>query len=183
MKIYMSNIEHINNTADLEKKLSESELTQYNKFNDEIRKLQYLVGHAMVMDVCKENVKIAENGAPTINNGFISIAHKDNWVIVAVSDMKTGIDIENTTVERDFSELSRILKLPGVHTKQDFYKEFVRYESKIKFNGDIQGAHQYFYQMNKYIICIISADKNIQFFNYDKSFSDAGALVNFMCAE
>ena len=97
MKIYMSNIEQIKNITDLEKQLSESDMKQYKQFSNKTRKLQYLVSHAIVQNVCGESIIVNQNGAPTIKSGFISIAHKDNWVLVAVADSKVGIDIENTT--------------------------------------------------------------------------------------
>ena len=183
MKIYMSNIERTNDITDMERKLSKSELAQYNKFNNKTRKKQYLVGHAIVKDVCGENVQTDENGAPYLNNGFISIAHKDNFVIVAISDEKVGIDIENTTVQRDFVAQSELLGLPKTRSLWDFYKEFVRYESKLKFGNDTQKYSQYFYKLNNYIICITTTDDEIQFINYDESFSDASGLVQFLCAE
>lgn len=181
MKIYMSNTERINNIADMEQKLSASELAQYNKFNNKSRKLQYLVGHAIVKDVCGENVQTDENGAPYLSNHFVSIAHKDNFVIVAISNDNVGIDIENTDSQRDFITQSELLGLPKPHSLCDFYKEFVRYESKLKFGDNAQKYSQYFYRFNNYLICITTADNEIQFINYDESFSDASGL--FLCTE
>ena len=184
MKIYMSNIEHINNLVDLEKKLSESELIQYNKFNRTLRKKQYLLGHVIVRDVCNENIKTDINGAPKLNNGFVSIAHKDNWVIAAVSDTQVGIDIENTTTKRDFIGQSELLRLPQTENKYDFYKEFVRYESKLKFGKIDRKCYQHFFTMNNYIICITTHNnQDIAFFDYDNSFSDISGAFNFICAE
>ena len=77
MKIYMSNIESIKNRADLETKLSESELLQYRNFSNNTRKLQYLLAHTLVKDVCGENVTVSENGVPTIKSGFVSICRKN----------------------------------------------------------------------------------------------------------
>ena len=183
MKIYMSNIQNIKNIKDLEKKLSESELAQYNKFHNQTRKKQYLVGHALIKDVCNINVKIGENGVPKLDKGFVSIAHKDDLVLVAVSNNKIGLDIENTDIDRDFFAQSELLGLLPTHNKYDFYKEFVRYESKLKFDDDAQQYTQYFYMMNNYIICIMGVDKDIQFIDYDKSFSDVSAIFVPLCTE
>jgi len=162
MKIYMSNIEHIKNIPDLEKKLSESELLQYNRFTSKNRKLQYLLSHAIVRDVCGENI-VVENGKPTIKSGFVSIAHKDNWVVVAVSKKQVGIDIENTNVARNFVEQSELLGLPKTKYKKTFYKNFVEFEARFKFGDSADKANTYFYEMDNYLIGICTKEKNIQF--------------------
>lgn len=165
MKIYMSNIEQIKNITDLEKQLSESDMKQYKQFSNKTRKLQYLVSRAIVQNVCGESIIVNQNGAPTIKSGFISIAHKDNWVLVAVADSKVGIDIENTTINRDFIGQSELLKFPKTTDKQTFYKNFVRYESEFKYGDNADRANMYFYTKGNYLIGICSSEKqqDIQF--------------------
>ena len=166
MKIYMSNIEQIKNMATLESKLSDAELIQYGKFSNNVRKLQYLLSHSIVKSVCGENVVVDKNSKPTIKNGFISITHKDNIVIVAVSQMPVGIDIENATIERDFIGESELLNLPKPKDKYDFYKNFVEYEARFKFgNGS---ANAYFYKDGDYLICVCSNEpkNNIEFISF-----------------
>ena len=164
MKIYMSNIEHIKNIPDLEKKLSESELLQYNRFTSKNRKLQYLLSHTIVRDVCGENI-VVKNGAPTIKSGFVSITHKDNLVAVAVSKKQVGIDIENTDVVRNFVEQSELLGLPKTKYKKTFYKNFVDFEARFKFGDGADKASTYFYEMDNYLIGICTKEKsqNIHF--------------------
>ncbi len=162
MKVYMSNIEDIKNLTDLESKLSKSELIQYNRFTSKKRKLQYLLSHAIVRDICGENI-VVENGKPTIKSSFVSIAHKDNWVVVAVSKKQVGIDIENTNVVRNFVEQSELLGLPKTKYKKTFYKNFVEFEARFKFGDGADKANTYFYEMDNYLICICTKEKNIQF--------------------
>lgn len=158
MKIYMSNIEDIKNISEMERKLSASEVVQYGKFSNKVRKLQYLLSHAIVKSVCGENIIVDKNGKPTIKNGFVSIAHKDNWVVVAVSQTYVGVDIENTSIERDFLGESELLNLPKPKDKQDFYKNFVEYEARIKFGSNAEKANTYFYEKGDYLICICSIE-------------------------
>ena len=160
----MSNIEHIKNIPDLEKKLSESELLQYNRFTSKNRKLQYLLSHTIVRDVCGENI-VVKNGAPTIKSGFVSITHKDNLVAVAVSKKQVGIDIENTDVVRNFVEQSELLGLPKTKYKKTFYKNFVDFEARFKFGDGADKASTYFYEMDNYLIGICTKEKsqNIHF--------------------
>ena len=44
-------------------------------------------------NITSEDIKY-ENGKPLIDNGYISISHKNNYVVVVYSDYKIGVDIE-----------------------------------------------------------------------------------------
>ena len=168
MKVYMSNIEDIKNITDLESKLSKSELIQYNRFTSKKRKLQYLLSHAIVRDICGENI-VVENGKPTIKSGFVSIAHKDNWVVVAVSKKRVGIDIENTDVVRNFIEQAELLGLHKTHDKQTFYQNFIEFEARFKFGDDADTANIYFCEYGDYLIGICTKEErqNIHFILLD----------------
>ena len=165
MKVYMSNIEQIKNISDMEKKLSQSELVRYSKISNKTRKLQYLLAHAIVFDTCGENVIVDKNGVPTIKNGFVSIAHRDNLVIVAISNSPVGIDIENTSINRDFMGESELLKLPKTNDAKTFYKNFVQYESELKFGENATEANKYFYEIDNYLIgiCTMESSADILF--------------------
>ena len=165
MKIYMSNIADIKNITDMESKLSKLDILQYKKISNKTRRLQYLLSRAMVVDICGENIIVDSNGKPTIKSGFISIAHKDNWVIVAISNTPVGIDIENTDINRDFVGESRLLNLPETTDKQTFYKNFVQYEAEFKFGKNADKAHMYFYNKDNYLIGVCSNEpqSDIQF--------------------
>jgi len=158
MKIYMSNITDIKNITELESKLSKSDMLRYKKFSNKTRRLQYLLSRAMVIDACGESIIVGSNGKPTIKSGFISIAHKDNWVVVAISNTPVGIDIENTDINRDFVGESELLGLPKTNDKQTFYKNFVKYEAEFKFGENANQAHLYFYTKDNYLIGVCSND-------------------------
>ena len=175
----MSNIEQLQNIPDLENKLSEPARIQYNKFTNKTRKLQYLLSRVIVKDTCGKDIVVDENGKPTIKSGFLSIAHKDNWVIVAISDTEIGIDIENMNVDRDFEKASKLLGIPKTSDRKTFYKNFVRYEAKFKIGKDAKNTHTYFYEMGNYMIsiCTPKSIKDIHFIP-----SDIPEL-HFLCAE
>lgn len=164
----MSNIEQIKNITGLEQKLSGPELVQYGKFSNQNRKLQYLLSHTIVKDVCGENIIVDENGTPTIKNGFVSISHKDNIVVVAISGSSVGIDIENANIERDFIGESALLNLPKPNNKREFYENFTGYESRVKFGNGAKDANVYFYENGDYLICVCSTESkdNIQFISF-----------------
>lgn len=166
MKIYMSNIRQIKDIPNLENKLSKMEMVQYGKFSNQTRKLQYLLSHAIVKDICGENVVVDKDGRPTIKSGFVSIAHKDNIVIIAISNKRVGIDIENASLERDFIGESELLKLDKPTDKRNFYENFVKYESRIKFGDGAQNAKMSFYDMEQYLIGVCSDDADIKFVSF-----------------
>lgn len=159
MKIYMSNIENIKNISDLETKLSESDMLRYKNFSNNTRKLQYLLARTMIKDIYGEDIIINETGRPIIKSGFVSIAHKDNWVVVAISDTRVGIDIENTDIVRDFIGQSELLGLPKPDDKLAFYKNFVRFEAEFKYGEDTDKTRAYFYIKDNYLIGVCSAEK------------------------
>ena len=166
----MSNIEQIENISDMEKKLSKSEMLRYKKILNRTRKIQYLTAHSIVKDICGENIIVDSNSVPKLKSGFVSIAHKDNWVMVAISDTRVGVDIENSRVNRDFTAESDLLRLPKSKSKKDFYKNFVKYESEFKYGDKISSnIHFYFYEMKSYLIGICTAEpiNEIQFVSSD----------------
>lgn len=179
MKIYMSNIQDINNVSDLENKLSESDMARYKTFSNNNRKLQYLLSRAIIYDNCGEKIIVDKNGVPTIKSGFISVAHKDNWVIVAISEKKVGIDIENTNINRDFMGQSELMGFTKTNDRLDFYKNFVKYEAMFKYGDGATHVHKYFYKMDNYLIGVCS---NESISDIDFILSDAVG-VHFIVAE
>ena len=179
MKIYMSNIEQTKNIANMEKDLSVLDRHRLTEFSNNTRKLQFLVSRALVKQATGKNVIVDKNGAPTIESGFVSIAHKDNFVIVAISCSGVGIDIENASINRDFIGQSELLGLPKPRNKKDFYKNFVKYEAEFKFGKTSEKTHKYFYEMGDYLICVCTNEpvKDIQF---DSSYA---AGIRFFGAE
>ena len=179
MKIYMSNIEEAKNITDMEKDLSILDRAHLAKFSNNTRKLQFLLSRAIVKNVTGETVKVDKNGAPIIKSGFVSIAHKDNFVFVAISNSCVGIDIENTSINRDFAGQSDLLGLPKTKDKDAFYKNFVKYEAEFKFGNDATKAHKYFYEMGNYLICVCTKEltKDIEFI------SSGAPSLNLVCAE
>lgn len=179
MKIYMSNIEEAKNITDMEKDLSILDRAHLAKFSNNTRKLQFLLSRAIVKNVTGETVKVDKNGAPIIKSGFVSIAHKDNFVFVAISNSCVGIDIENTSINRDFAGQSELLGLPKTKDKDAFYKNFVKYEAEFKFGNDATKAHKYFYEMGNYLICVCTKEltKDIEFI------SSGAPSLNLVCAE
>lgn len=157
MQVYISNLDNIGKDIDnihsWREKLSPDELACYESLGRRLRKMQFLVGHCMLHDVAGE---------------YASVSHKDNMVVVVTSNNPVGIDIENTDMVRDFSEISEIMGLPHPQSAMDFYMNFVKYESEFKMGAKTAIPNMYYYKFDKYIIGIASAVQvqDIDFIDY-----------------
>lgn len=78
-----------------------------------------------------------ENGKPITEKYYFSISHSNNVSIVAISDNKIGIDIQEIKITNKIKKLaSRLLKDKENLDIEKFYKAFASYEALIKYNGD-----------------------------------------------
>lgn len=62
-----------------------------------------------------------QSGQPTLENGYISISHTEKVLVIAISDKKVGIDVEN--------------KNRKVHKFDFSILEWTRYEAYAKWSG------------------------------------------------
>lgn len=172
MKVYIANLDSIGKISDT--KLSDAEILQYKKFDNTTRRNQYLLAHSIIFDVTKEHPVSDKNGKLHLKNGFVSVAHKDNWVIVAFDDKNVGIDIENASVKRDFIAESELLGLKPTNVAEIFYKNFVKYESDIKYGDGFENVQHRFYKIGNYMMCVCSDAKDAEFIflNCDGCVSD-----------
>ena len=141
MQVFIANIDSISKTPDVYSALLwDKHKSRLSKFQNQTRKLQFILGHLM-----------ADNCGKT----YTSIAHKDKWVVVA-SDMDTpvGIDIENTSVERDFVGAAELMHLTEPKSLNDFYKSFTKAEAIYKLGTAPKCTH--FIQFGNYLICVTS---------------------------
>ena len=146
MNIYITDLTTICNHDDLVNKLSAQDLSHYKSFTRPNRAAQFLVAHAIKTKI--------EN-----QFGHISIAHKDNFVIVVASQNPIGVDIEDTSKQRDFNSLGNFMELSNIKTADDFYRAFTQYEAEYKANA--AQLHPHFYKLRNYMICIVSNNQDV----------------------
>ena len=147
MKIYIADIDNISKDSQkIAKYLSElgpDEIARYKSINREIRKLQFLIGHAILHNVSTQKK-------------FTSITHKDNLVLVAISDTPIGIDIENTSVVRDFKNFGEIMGIQPTSNGDEFYKNFTRTEALYKIGPQKSPIFLSWYKIDSFMVCIAS---------------------------
>lgn len=169
MKVYLSDLKDILNSPELiflyEEKLSGGDKQRYHNMTDNHRKLQFLVGRALIHDVCKTHPMITPNGKPLVPKGYISLAHSGDFIILAVADEPVGIDIENIQKDVPFEQLAKRL---GFHLKnpdkESFFRSFTAYEADFKLGEEGEKRHL-FYSIDTFIICIslLNNKDNINF--------------------
>ena len=73
------------------------------KIKDEVRKKESILARQLLNTLCEINVgsslhqldfRKTNQGQPLINDGFCSISHTNGWVLVGISNLPFGLDIE-----------------------------------------------------------------------------------------
>lgn len=168
MKIFLANLSDIKDNAELiqryEELLSPSDQDRYHRMTHMNRRLQFLTGRALIYENCGEHPTLLENGKPVVSKGYISLAHSENWVCLAVAETPIGLDIENTSTDRPFDLIAKRMKFPKTSDKITFYKNFTRFEADYKLASDTKIFH-FYYSINAFIICIslLNNKENIEF--------------------
>ena len=139
MQIFIANIDSISKNPNTYSGLLLSKhKIRLSKFQNQNRKLQFILGH-LIADNCGKS--------------YTSIAHKDKLVVVAATnDMPVGVDIENTSVKRDFVAASELMNLTPTKSLKDFYKSFTESEAIYKLGKKPKCTK--FIQYGDYLICI-----------------------------
>ena len=159
MKIYLTDLRDIvkcpNALKRFQECLSPEEQQRFEGMTHENRKLQFLIGRALVQDICQQSPVLLPSGKPIIQNGFISLAHSGPYVVLAVSDSPVGIDIEDTSQNKDFSRLARRLNFTLAENKRDsFYRQFTHVESLYKLGEHSGSIRSFYYSINTFVLCI-----------------------------
>ena len=141
MQVFIANIDSISKTPDVYSALlSPNDKTRLLEFQNQTRKLQFILGHLMA-DNCGEK--------------YTCIAHKDKLVVVAASsNTPVGIDIENTTIERDFNASAELMNFTKPKSLDDFYKSFTESEAIYKLGTTPKCTR--FMRYGDYLICVTS---------------------------
>jgi len=88
-----------------------------------------------------------------------SISHSNNYIALAFSDSKCGIDIENIK-QRNFKKISQRMKFHS-ETLKEFYKNWTEYEAKYKLGE--QPKSEYSFEIPEYIVTAVSTNPNENF--------------------
>ena len=170
MIVYLVDLSEIESNHTLisryENFLSDSERKRYLAMKDSHRRLQFLTGRALIYENCGESPVLTPAGKPTVSKGCISIAHSGPYVLLALSDSLVGIDIEDSSKNKNFDSLAHRLGFSLTSNKRlSFYQNFTRYEADYKLGKNVSEiAHKYYY-INTFIVCVslLNNKENIEF--------------------
>jgi phosphopantetheinyl transferase len=101
--------------------LKNDSIDKLEKFSSNKRKLEFLATRKLLAEakLTDHDLSYREDGAPLLKDGFISISHTSNFVVIIVSDKRIGVDIE-----KNRQQIFRIAH------------KFINTEEAAKFNTD-----------------------------------------------
>ena len=156
MQIFIADLCEIIKKKDLESVLSspkrQADFVRYQSMKSEKRRGEFLVGRWLIHQVVGDEFSVQSSGALAAEKCFLSLAHSGCWVFLAVSDNPIGVDIEDTSKQRDFEKLAELKGFSKPKNAMDFYADFTRYEADFKL-GKTPTKH-HFYELDDFLICV-----------------------------
>ena len=143
--------------------VSEELLNRFGRkeFRDKAQKKIHQFSYLMLDRILKEfyqteNREILNNKRPELKNGekHFSISHSGQYIVIAFSDSKCGIDIEQIK-QREYKKISKRMKFNSANLKE-FYQNWTKYEAKYKL-GEIPKS-EYGFEIPEYIITAVSGN-------------------------
>jgi len=160
MKIFIADINEISKNRlmldDYIKRLTPSDLKRYNDINAKARKLQFLVGRMLIYENLGYDFKINKSGKIISKKSYLSLAHSQDKVVLALSKNKVGIDVEYISKTRQTKDIAKYLGFTDCQDNLDFYKQFTAYEADYKSSLKTQNITHNWFILNDYLICVSS---------------------------
>ena len=155
MDIFVIKTSRINEfNQDLLKEFQKKEIS--NQKTWETHCFTYLMLDKILKSVYKiENREVLfENKKPKLksNEKHFSISHSEEYIAIAFSDYKCGIDIEKIK-NRDFKKISDRMHF-NAKTLQEFYQEWTRFEAEYKLNKTPSSSKHF--QIENYSLTAVS---------------------------
>lgn len=158
MKIFITDLNQSikNDFSDIISKLSKQDTERFNRFTNENRRLQFLIGRAMIFRYFGDNFKITLQGKPISKKDgiYLSLAHSHQYVVLAVANQPVGTDIEKISTKRPFKAIAQRLKFENVTNIDDFYRAFTAYEADFKRGMKLSVPYHYFSKENGFMLCV-----------------------------
>lgn len=110
---------------------------------------------------------IFDNGKPILKSGekHFSISHSGDFIALAFSASRCGVDIEKNT-PRDFEKLAARMDFKSA-SQDEFYTDWTTYEAKYKLGAKVQSGKTY--KLGNYTLTAVSETPNEKFEIYIQS--------------
>lgn len=164
MEIFITDLNKIINRRDFISaallKLGQADLKRFQKIKDENRALQFLTGRMLVLEVFGTDFETLETGKViSKKGGYLSLAHSNNFVVLATDDEPVGVDIEKIDEPRDFKAIAKRMKFGACENATDFCKKWTAYEADFKLGREFENPSHRFFEHAGFIICVSSLQK------------------------
>ena len=120
------------------KSVNEVQKEKASRYKSEKDQMRSLLSSYLKNLLSKEEILYKEKGKPYFENGpYFNISHSGKYVVMAVSNVEVGIDIEEN-IQKDMSSLIRIFndaEAKVIKEYSDFYYLWCAKESLIKCMG------------------------------------------------
>jgi len=157
MKLFIADLNQIINNGDFlstaKSKLLPEDLHRFNAYFHSARAMQFLVGRFLVATYISPNYQTLSSGKVTVPNGYISIAHSKNFVVLAASESPVGVDIEAIDLKRNHKKIADRMKFKNAQSPLEFFKLWTAYEADYKLGQpQIKPVHTYIEHFG-FLIC------------------------------
>lgn len=131
---------------------------RFDSFSNQARALQFLASRKIIKEHICPDYKTLKSGKVTVKNGFLSIAHAKNFVIVAFAESPIGVDIEEITEKRNYQKIAERMHFGICNTPYDFFKKWTAFEADFK-HGKSKEKHFHTYLNHQgFLICLASVN-------------------------
>lgn len=136
VKIYAANISKKDYTVGAEHIMSRQRLEKYRNISHIHQKRQCAAaGWLLKRALGGEQEHYDPKGKPCLKNGYLSISHSGDWVVVAISQSPVGIDIEEIRDVNSEAVGRRCFSGISFESREDFFEAWVKKESMLKKLG------------------------------------------------
>lgn len=157
MKLFIADLNQIINNGDFlstaKSSLLPDDLKRFNAYLHSRRAMQFLVGRFLISKYVGPNYQTLPSGKVVVKDGYISLAHCQNFVVLAVCDNPVGVDIEAVDLKRNYQKIAERMKFQQAQSPLDFFKSWTAYEADFKLDRpQIKPVHTYIKHF-EFLIC------------------------------
>ena len=157
MKLFIADLNQIINNGDFistaKARLLQTDLKRFQNFKNTHRALQFLVGRFLITTHVSPDYQTLETGKVVIKNGYISLAHSKNIVVLALHTSPVGVDIENIKERKNYKRIAKRMNFPACHSYLDFLKSWTAYEANFKLKIRASNISYQYITYQDFLIC------------------------------
>jgi 4'-phosphopantetheinyl transferase len=149
--------------------LPESERLRHASMKSAKRQSQFLAGRLLLRRALESalgkpassfDISAPKDGAPYLENGpTFSISHCNGMAACLISDEPCGMDVEDSSVDRDFAKLAAMLKFPENPGREKFYELWTEKEARFKAGEPCAWMGRM--SWNNYRLCMVTKSKGV----------------------